>query len=302
MADFFSSGGLWRDEVLVSVTLDPEERTTISNPEPYFCLVPRVSYFPLVLPEIERYFRALLPAGTTFDATKDLPWLEVQGQPLRWQHPVGCLYDLYTAGKADVSAPLPLVLHLRKFPTATIIPMHSPEAVRAEFMQMVKEATFLRDGNIKAVNSLVKEQTEQIIAAMTNRDYALFERLTEAFRGQEPLRFPIRVHLPGTTHVQLPILAAEMPAECTLGDVMARLLPTLFPSPAPAEGSPAVVAFGAALPLSTPVGWLLRRMAYPDQFLHLAVPQLPPGAPPCPTRPRCPPSSGPPPHRPPRRG
>ena len=70
---------VWDARVAVAFTLSPEEVVTLHRPEPVYLMVPRVSYFPLVMEQVVRYFARFVPS----DAKSDNVWLESEGQKLK---------------------------------------------------------------------------------------------------------------------------------------------------------------------------------------------------------------------------
>ena len=43
---------IWRGRIPVCISLDSDDCNTLSPPDPFYLLVPRVSYFPLVLDKV----------------------------------------------------------------------------------------------------------------------------------------------------------------------------------------------------------------------------------------------------------
>ncbi|KAL9932557.1 hypothetical protein V8E36_008674 [Tilletia maclaganii] len=82
---------------------DPPASETRSIAQ-YYCKVPRISYLPLLLPVLRKYFlEALLDEATLLSLKEDSFWFEYNGQPLKWHWPVGLLYDVHTGNTADTA-------------------------------------------------------------------------------------------------------------------------------------------------------------------------------------------------------
>ena len=82
---------IWDGKVPVSFNLASEEVFTIEKPEPLYLLVPRQSYFPLVSDSVHRHFARHVDP----EQEQEL-WLESEkGQALKWNLPIGVLFDLY---------------------------------------------------------------------------------------------------------------------------------------------------------------------------------------------------------------
>jgi len=73
--------------------------------------------------------------------------------------------------------------------------------------------------------------------------------------------------------------ALQVPATFTLKDALTMLCPALADAlDEPARSAVSVVLHGIPAPLNAPLAWLVQHMAYPDQFLHVALPNPPPAA------------------------
>ncbi|KAL2918199.1 autophagy protein 5 [Polyrhizophydium stewartii] len=95
-------------------------------------------------------------------------WFDAEGTALRWQYPVGLLFDLHTARARarDELVPVPwaITAHFGSWPSDRLIPVDAdgagPNTPRSYFMSMIKEADFLRTGSTKKVMSLsLQDQT-----------------------------------------------------------------------------------------------------------------------------------------------
>ncbi|KAK0529899.1 autophagy protein 5 [Tilletia horrida] len=88
--------------LLVELADPPASETTpIAQ---YYCKVPRISYLPLLLPTLRKYFlESLLDEAALLTLKEDQMWFEFNGQALRWHWPVGLLYDVHTANTAESS-------------------------------------------------------------------------------------------------------------------------------------------------------------------------------------------------------
>ena len=90
---------IWEGKIPVSFSLASEEVFTVDRPEPLYLLVPRQSYFPLVTDHVQRHFMPHVDP----ELDKEM-WLETEeGQALKWNQPIGVLFDLY--GKHNSISP-----------------------------------------------------------------------------------------------------------------------------------------------------------------------------------------------------
>jgi len=137
---------VWDGRVPVSFILASNEVGSVEQPDRLFMLISRLTYFPLVVDRVQRYFQRYLTtdkssAGATTAAVADI-WLEDDnGSPVRWHYPVGVLYDLAVQ---SVSGPWQLTVHFHNFPEHELIRLSCRDAVEAVFMSAVKEADCLK--------------------------------------------------------------------------------------------------------------------------------------------------------------
>lgn len=72
---------LWDSELAVSFSLSADHITTMQTPDPLFLMLPRVSYFPLLLDRVLKYFSRFV--ADHLQSGNDV-WLEFEGQKLKW--------------------------------------------------------------------------------------------------------------------------------------------------------------------------------------------------------------------------
>ena len=114
-----SSSG-WSGRVAVHFHLDGNEVAAASAPPPPLIrLLPRHAYLPVVAEAALELHRDLLPPG------EDATWFSFNGVPMKWQIPVGVLFDLVVAGR---EMPWMLLVHHRFFPSSVLLPMTDPIA------------------------------------------------------------------------------------------------------------------------------------------------------------------------------
>ena len=72
---------VWESCLPISFSLSPEEVVTMQRPDPFYLMVPRVSYFPLVMDRVIKYFARFVDDSCKH--AHDL-WLDFEGQKLKW--------------------------------------------------------------------------------------------------------------------------------------------------------------------------------------------------------------------------
>lgn len=201
---------------------------------PFQIQVPRLSYIPFVLPRLHAFFA---PSLIDPDVHPSKGWLSYSDVPLKWHHPLGLLYDLYsgfepytpdslhqptnpeppspppssssspttptTSGGEPSLLPWRLTAHFTTPAPASLVPLDAAyKAHHDAFVNAVKEADFLRNGSAKAAMSLSKEASDRLWDAVGRNDLAAWNavhgRLLVSPPGAGPLRHvPMKLYLPG---------------------------------------------------------------------------------------------------------
>jgi len=187
---------VWEGTVPLEIRVDSKELPANSNRglECYFIQAPRVSYLPLLTPEIKRFLQDVVFDDEAARLMKEEEWWfeSEDGLTLKWyvwvrfpavaslrlldnssacRHwPVGLIYDNHTtlatsrtgtsASARAQAVPLRLILHLASPPTEKLLLAPSAEACKQAFMGQLKEADFLRWGNTKRMTGLRKAEQD----------------------------------------------------------------------------------------------------------------------------------------------
>jgi len=193
--------------VPLEVRLDSKELPANSDRsiECYYIQAPRISYLPLLLPDIKRHLVEIVLDDPSVVKEEEW-WFEESGTGtiMKWHWPIGALYDnhVISAGvSASVSStylnttldnpnpvtsssfdptpvtPLRLILHLAAPPTDKILSSPSVEACKQAFMGQIKEADFLRWGNTKRVTGLRKQEQDGIWDGLRDNNFDEFWRV-----------------------------------------------------------------------------------------------------------------------------
>ena len=106
---------------------------------------------------------------------------------MKWQYPLGLLYDLFSgstraqtlgldvashSSKGDVDETLPwrLTLHFTDWPEQSLVrPDAEGKMLHDAFINSVKEADFLRNGTAKGIMSLSKDDSTKLWNAVQER-------------------------------------------------------------------------------------------------------------------------------------
>lgn len=107
-------------------------------------------------------------------------WFSFENVPLKWQYPLGLLYDLFSGASPSqpsgldtqqdlprdeeaIGLPWRLTLHFTEWPEQALVrPDAEGKMLHDAFINSVKEADFLRNGTAKGIMSLSKEDSTQL--------------------------------------------------------------------------------------------------------------------------------------------
>lgn len=194
---------------------------------------PRLTYLPFLLPRLHNFFHdSLIDPSESWHQG----WFAHDDVPLKWQHPVGLLYDLFSDASphqaADVEPPavpthskpksgfstLPwkLTVHFSQSPPSLIPLSADGKVLHDAFINSVKEADHLRNGTAKAIMSLSEADSTSLWRSVETQNLSEFRRVNDKLlnpaSGVPLRRIPIRVFLPTATPPAEETLAEDAPA------------------------------------------------------------------------------------------
>ncbi|OCH85706.1 hypothetical protein OBBRIDRAFT_838764 [Obba rivulosa] len=178
----------WEGTVPIEVRVDPKELPANSDRglECYYLQAPRVSYLPLLVPEIKRFLTDVVFDDAAARAMKEEDWWfeSDDGALLKWHWPVGLIYDYHTitssirpSAPPQQTAPLRLTLHLASPPTDKLLLSPSADACKQAFMGQMKEADFLRWGNTKRMTGLRKAEQDGLWEGIKEHNFDEYWRV-----------------------------------------------------------------------------------------------------------------------------
>jgi len=134
---------VWDGRVPISFSLASEEVCSLDQPEQVFLFIHRMSYFPLVIDRVQRYFSRFIDQRADHGSVEI--WLEDEnGMPIQWHYPVGVLYDIAMSPTSTSGSPWPVTVHFRGFPEHSLIHCSSRDMIESVFMSAIKEADCLK--------------------------------------------------------------------------------------------------------------------------------------------------------------
>lgn len=253
-----------------------------------------------MLPRLHAFFISSLidPEVIPYDG-----WFSFEDVPLKWQYPLGLLYDLFSGAvpyqqSRDVRdhfvsdnekpiLPWRLTLHFSDWPEQALVkPDAEGKSLHDAFINSVKEADFLRNGTAKGIMSLSKDDSTRLWNAVQDHEFESFQGISRRLLHAQgaPLRhIPLKIYLPSSPTASQPnsghlrvvqsLVAPSLPGSReaqTLGTALHALLPTLFPSRRTPILAKAVL-HGAVVPLSALAEDMTRLASYLDGWVHLGV-------------------------------
>ncbi|MDP2436595.1 MAG: autophagy protein 5 [archaeon] len=251
---------VWAGAVPVAIVLAETELATGERPQPFYLLASRLAYFPVICGEAVGHFQphAVANSGEF--------WLETAQEqtPLKWHYPVGVLFDLY-GDRACL--PWRLVLHFHRFPFGQLIRCErGAETARAHYMNVLKEADYLKYAMNSQVQKLPLKQTRNLWQAVAASHYDLYHQINESLQARPLLAVPIRLVRPKQHFVQQPVAPFNP-------DGSEKLLRTVLSELAPQKDFSRcqVVVQGILPSLDTPIVWLSKICMHPEHFLWIVL-------------------------------
>lgn len=255
---------------MVSSNEMPEGRSTDSA-EPFFLLAPRTGYLTLCADKIRRHFHLSLPT-----TPEEEMWFEFCGRPLKWNHPIGVLYDCFGAPKG---LPWELTVHIRNYPETLLMRCPTINTIETHFINQLKQAAHIKHGTTQLDGLQSEMDKKELWHGLANDDFEHFRRGNEKLMacrdGHWFKRVPFRLYIISpevADDSQKPVDILQQPYGLTTADgipeTLGGLVAAMIGGSAPLLR---VVSHGIEPPLDTPLQWLSEHCAYPDNFLHLTV-------------------------------
>uniref|UniRef100_UPI00358F3975 autophagy protein 5-like isoform X1 n=2 Tax=Myxine glutinosa TaxID=7769 RepID=UPI00358F3975 len=266
---------VWAGRVPARFTLAPEEPAD-HDLEPYYVLLPRVSYLPLVTDKVLRHFHKALKAEDAGDV-----WFDFEGTPLKWHYPVGLLFDLYATNS---SLPWNITVHFKGYPQDELLLRSSKEEIETQLMSTLKEADSIkhrggagRRGCTGVMSELQRKEHRQIWLGLSNGKFEQFWAVNRKLMDVPPeetafRHIPFRLYQADSDRPYMQrLMRPTRPSGqmLTLQDLLQSVLPGGLP-----HGYD-IVTHGIRPPLDTPLQWLSEHLSYPDNFLHLCLVPVP---------------------------
>lgn len=192
---------IWHGQLPLCFKLHDNDVDGMHRPEPYYMMASRVTYFPLVLDRVVKYFTRFMDQSKQPQATNDI-WLDFDGQPIKWQHPIGLSWDLFGS---NYDLPWNLILHFSDFPAKELIRCNTKASIETNFISSIKEADALKHKGA-VIKNMVKKDHNQLWSGLMNDKFEQFwsinKRLMERLDSELFRYIPFRLYFPDYTYIQ----------------------------------------------------------------------------------------------------
>ena len=189
---------IWQGHLPLCFKLHPDDVSGMHRPEPYYMMVPRITYFPIVLDRVVKYFNRFMDNGKN---SIDEMWLDFDGQPIKWQHPIGLSWDLFGS---SYDLPWRLILHFSDFPSKDLVRCNTKSSIKTIFMSSIKEADALKHKG--SVTKMMLEKDQNLLwSSLVNDKFDQFWSINKRLmdKTDELYRYiPYRLYFPNYTYVQ----------------------------------------------------------------------------------------------------
>ncbi|KAG8182079.1 hypothetical protein JTE90_008614 [Oedothorax gibbosus] len=257
---------IWDGQIPVCFRLAAEDIHTLQHPEPFYLMVSRLTYFPLVTEKVQKHFSNHVRE----DTLQQEMWMDYDGQPLKWHYPVGLLFDFYGA---EAQLPWNVTVHFKDFPESDILHCEGGRAcVQAHYMSVVKEASVLKH-RTQLVQSMHPKEHKDLWQGFEkdkfDQFWAINKRLMENPGEQNFKHVPFRLYQPNQSLVQSLVKPVRESGEpSTLKDLLKNVDPELLEH---IGVKWRVVTHGIEPPLDMHLQWMSEHLSYADNFLHLVL-------------------------------
>lgn len=269
---------LWNGSINIKILININGKNS-----QYLSRVYRNSYFPIIFEDIILYYSLDLPI------LQKVPiWLEYEQVPIKWNLPVGVLYDyLYKPGIQPESTNT-WCLNLRykgdtfennDYPWEYIVPFQVKvnncidysRSLNQIVMSQLKQAVFILNGNSKPVMNLSKSDSNDLFESIRIHNLYDYNRINKKILGQitQYQKLPIKFYIPGTNQIQSPLALQKI--SLTLQDLLLKQFPNLFPDVHNSFAIPYIQGVDSTSLMLVDLTQIWQTFKLVDNFLHIVL-------------------------------
>lgn len=277
---------IWHGQLPLCFKLHDDDVSGMHRPDPYYMMVSRVTYFPLVWDRVVKYFSRFMDQSKQPQSNNNI-WLDFDGQPVRLQYPIGMSWDLLGS---SCDLPWNLILHFSDFPAKELVRCNTKASIETNFFSNIKEADALKHKG-SVIKNLEKKYHNQLWLGLLNDKFDQFwlinNKLMERIQNKLFRYIPFRLYFPDYTYVQKTIEPTEI--DTTMLDLIKLCfknrmhdLIVNYTKMSSTDGEKEdeidvnmfkyrFISHGTEIPFDTPLQWLSEHLSYPDNFLHICA-------------------------------
>ncbi|GEQ68516.1 hypothetical protein JCM33374_g2184 [Metschnikowia sp. JCM 33374] len=259
----------------------------------------RVAYFASYFSQMADFFR--IATGVQYLPTQPV-WLEYEDVPLKWNLPIGLLYDLLYLPSGPISSsssssslpssaykhPWKLVLKVScaetPYPSHSIIPFDSAGHKPVDYNKMLnrvlinslKQSCYVLNGNSRAVLGLSDDDTRGLCRSMATHDLTVYTSISKKLvaapkTGRQ--RIPLKLYIAGSDILlQAPVWTKDDAGnDSTLSQVIKHQLAEVSTDNMPSFPCVYIHGINVDVLLDEPVLHLWMRLRYMDNFLYVVL-------------------------------
>ena len=264
---------IWNGYVPVLFSMSKNEIVSKKEPGSVFLLLPRISYLPLVTNKLRTYF---IPYAATLS---DGMWFKFNDYVLKWNIPIGVLYDLFTTNSNEKNPVWKLTVHFQSYPADDIIMRcDNINTVQSLYFNVLKQAVFMGYNNINCIAGLKKNDQNTLWNAVCKANYDIYLPIYKLIFTQSSSnklkRYPVRILLQGfdplldLVPIQRPVNVTET---MTLNKYLMDIIPGIMIKNTENSKQISIIIQGIKMPLSVPLLWLIYNASAADCFLYILV-------------------------------
>jgi len=261
---------VWKSCIPVQFNLKLEELVQSDPPRPFFLHVPRNTYLTLVIKAVENHFKSYVIQRI------DEIWFETEhGVPVKWHYPFGVLYDTYGLGQL----PWTLTVNFQRFPSEQLLRCPSEDFAKWHFSQTIKEATYIKYGNINISNDLGESDSNILWNGFKTSDYNKFWGVNQKFYSVREIKnIPIRIFKPDQQKLiiqeSFPVFRNEDRTELsTVLDLLRFCVPDIINQKENGDifVTHKIIIQGTEPTLDMGLIWIACNLSCPDSFLYITL-------------------------------